>query len=233
MAALTLVLLPGMDGSGELFADFIAALGNEATPLVMFYPADQALGYEGLIDLVRTRLPAGQPFVLLGESFSGPVAIALAASHPPGLAGLILTTSFARNPVPLLAGLRRFLGAVPISASLSGLLSPFLQGVGASSDKRRSLRHVLGLARPAVLRARMDAVLAADFSDRMRNVTVPVLYLQAMQDRVVPAAAATHLLTLQPAMQVVAMRGPHLLLQAAPMQAAAAVRQFLTSLALT
>jgi pimeloyl-[acyl-carrier protein] methyl ester esterase len=31
----TLVLLPGMDGSGAMFAGFIAALGDGITPLVL------------------------------------------------------------------------------------------------------------------------------------------------------------------------------------------------------
>ena len=66
MAAL--VLLPGMDGGGALFAGFIAALGDGITPLVVSYPADQVLSYEGLADFARKQLRGGQPYVLLGES---------------------------------------------------------------------------------------------------------------------------------------------------------------------
>jgi hypothetical protein len=41
---ITLVLLPGMDGSGLLFADFISALGPEFRTQVVTYPDDPSLG---------------------------------------------------------------------------------------------------------------------------------------------------------------------------------------------
>ncbi len=44
----TLVLLPGMDGSGALFADFIAALGDAVAPVVVSYPPDLPLDYAAL-----------------------------------------------------------------------------------------------------------------------------------------------------------------------------------------
>ena len=49
--AVTLVLLPGMDGSGALFADFIAALGDGIAPLVLSYPPDRPLGYQETLPL--------------------------------------------------------------------------------------------------------------------------------------------------------------------------------------
>lgn len=39
----TLVMLPGMDGSGKLFEPLIGALGNEFTLLVVTYPPDRPL----------------------------------------------------------------------------------------------------------------------------------------------------------------------------------------------
>jgi pimeloyl-ACP methyl ester carboxylesterase len=102
---ITSVLLPGMDGTGVLFADFVASLPPEFKPLVVAYPNDPKLGYPELEVLARAALPRDQRFILLGESFSGPVAISIAASNPPGLLGLILCCTFARSPHPLLAQL--------------------------------------------------------------------------------------------------------------------------------
>lgn len=45
---LTLVLLPGLDGTGELFAPFIGAAEHGADIRVVRYPADEALGYAQL-----------------------------------------------------------------------------------------------------------------------------------------------------------------------------------------
>lgn len=65
---------------------------------IIDYPLDRRLGYDALVAHVRGRL-AGDRFVVVGESFSGPVAIELAASHPQ-VAGLVLAASFARHPLP-------------------------------------------------------------------------------------------------------------------------------------
>lgn len=222
-----LVLLPGMDGSGTLFAAFTAALGKEITPTVISYPADQSLGYACLTEFVRPRLPSDAPFFLLGESFSSPIAIALAAERPPMLAGLILSGGFARNPVPPMRALRHLVRFAPLHGRFSGFASPLLLGWRASAGLRRALRSALDMASASVLRMRMREVLDVDYSERARTIAVPVLYLQADRDQVVFAAPARHLRSLLPEMKVVRLRGPHLLLQTAPVQAAAAVTAFI------
>lgn len=216
-----------MDGSGAMFAGFIAALGAGITPQVLSYPADQILSYEGLTEFARTRLPTDRPFVLLGESFSGPVAIALAAERPPGLVGLILSCTFARNPVPLFQYCAPLIPFVPVSSRLSGLAVPFLLGRHATPALRTALRAALDQLQPAVLRARMRAVLAVDYAAQMRSIAVPVLYLQASQDRVVSVASARHIAMLLRSVKQVVVPGPHLLLQAVPEQTAMLVREFL------
>lgn len=212
-----------MDGTGALFAPLVAALGDAAVPLVIAYPPDQVLGYAALTELVRARLPCDRPYVLLGESFSGPVAIALAASRPPGLLGLILSCSFARNPIPFFRSFKHLLGALPVSASALRMIAPLLVGTGSS----RALRAAVGNVAAPVMRARMRAVLELDYSAPMRAVTLPVLYLQAAQDRVVPASSARLLTALAPHMQLCRLDGPHLLLQAQAAASARAVQAFM------
>lgn len=74
-----LVLLPGLDGTGKLFAEFVRALNPTVECVVVAYPKDQPMGYEELEGLVVSALPKDRAFVLLGESFSGPLAIRIAA----------------------------------------------------------------------------------------------------------------------------------------------------------
>jgi len=81
-----LVLLPGLDGTGELFASFIDALGGFATQVIA-YPTDRAMTYAEHENFVRGKLPADEDFVLLAESFSGPIGISIAAAAPPRLKG--------------------------------------------------------------------------------------------------------------------------------------------------
>jgi pimeloyl-ACP methyl ester carboxylesterase len=227
--ALALVLLPGMDGGGELFAAFIAALERAGAPfatIVISYPPDQALSYASLTQFVRARLPADGAYIVLGESFSGPIAISLAASRPPGMVGLILCCTFARNPTPLFAIFKHFLGVLPIFPAASVLLAPFLLGTRSTAPLRAALRSAIARVSAPVMRHRLRSVLDVDYSAQMRDVTMPILYLQASQDRVVLPSAARYLKTLQPSMAVIRLEGPHLLLQTAPGAAAATVQTF-------
>jgi len=91
----TLILLPGMDGTGLLFQDFVEALGAEIRAVVVSYPKNESLTYTALESTVQRQLPSDEPYVLLAESFSGPLAISIAASGPSGLLGVVLCCSFA------------------------------------------------------------------------------------------------------------------------------------------
>jgi pimeloyl-[acyl-carrier protein] methyl ester esterase len=94
------LVLPGMDGTGQLLGRFLEALGPEVRAIVVSYPIAQALDYSQLEACARKMLPSDQPFVLSGESFSGPIAVSIAASSPNGLRGLVLCCSFVKNPRP-------------------------------------------------------------------------------------------------------------------------------------
>ncbi|MEZ5701763.1 MAG: hypothetical protein R3E42_07050 [Burkholderiaceae bacterium] len=67
-------------------------------------------------------------------------------------------------------------------------------------------------------------------SAALRAAKVPVLYLQALQDRLVPPAAAQKVLDALPSLQVARIDGPHFLLQTRPSQAAKVISHFVSSL---
>src|SRR5579883_1951220 len=96
------VLLPGLDGTGRLLEEFARSLGRTSTVRVVRYPPDLAASYVELEDVARALVPVDKPYILIGESFSGPIAISLAAKAPQGLVGLVLCATFARAPLPFL-----------------------------------------------------------------------------------------------------------------------------------
>src|SRR5262245_40814685 len=110
------LVLTGLDGGGELLGDFLAAMAPRFQAQALSYPRDPTLGYDELVEWVWPRLPVDEDFVLIGESFSGPIAIRLAARRPPRLAGLVLCASFARAPRPPWSPLGA--GALPALAPL-------------------------------------------------------------------------------------------------------------------
>jgi len=215
-----LVLLPGMDGSGALFAEFLSSLSHEIRPIVVSYPENQLLGYRELERFASTFLPANEKFVLLGESFSGPIAISIAAARPAGLLGLVLSCTYSRNPIPWFRPLKKIIELLPITSRLTGLVAPLLFGRFSTPTLRKSLKQALSRLPADTIRTRMHAALDVDFSDRLEAIQVPILYLQASEDFVVPASASRDIVRLGRSVELVKLKGPHLLLQALPVEAA-------------
>lgn len=227
---MTLVLLPGMDGSGDLFADFIAALGPEIETIVVSYPADQVLDYAALGRLTRAFIPLDRPFVILGESFSGPIAISIAASQPSGMLGLVLCCSFARNPLLRLAGMGRLFSYLPVKHIPVSLLSIFLLGRFSSARLRAALRQALAPVSAAVLRARARAILSVNMTAQCAQIKMPVLYLRATQDRLVSNTSSEEIARHINNLRVAEMEAPHMLLQVAPVAAAGLIKGFVGEL---
>jgi pimeloyl-[acyl-carrier protein] methyl ester esterase len=226
--AMKLVLLPGLDGSGRLFAPLVNELRDVSTTLIT-YPNDDSAGYAELTAHAQKSLPQ-EPFVLLGESFSGPVAISLAAQQSSNLRGLILSTTFARNPRPALARLREIAPMVlrlPIPDKLAASL---LYGHGADPQWERALSEALGGLSQSTIRRRLLAVMDVDVSHALRQINVPILSFVARRDAPVPANASKHLRETNPTIREVQFDAPHGLLQIASGAAANEIRRFLASI---
>lgn len=218
-----LVLLPGMDGTGLMFEPFVEQLqGFE--PQVVRYPAELT-SYPDCVAFARRQLPVDRPFLLLGESFSGPVAIALAAERPAGLRGLVLCVTFARNPRPRLAWLAPLLRLLPPRRLPLPLLGRLLLGGHATAALAELVGRMLPLVPTATLKQRLLAVVAVDHTALLDRVQVPILALRAGQDRLVPRAATDWINARRP-IDIVTLEGPHWLLQTRPEACLQALQAF-------
>ena len=227
----TLVLLPGMDGTGELFRPFLDAMQQQYPVRVVDYPTSGALGYAELEIAMRASLPSEGAFFLLGESFSGPVAISIAASRPPGLKGLILSCTFARNPRPYLGALQFLIGMLPTGPAAMRCASVALLGSYSTASLRRTFLEAVAKVTPDALRARLRAVVSVDVTRELAAIDVPILYLRATHDRVVPAGAGELIKRVKSETRLVDVDGPHFLLQAAPLEAGRLVAEFIGDVA--
>jgi pimeloyl-ACP methyl ester carboxylesterase len=212
-----------MDGTGSLFSDFISALPKGSKALVVAYPPNQPLGYAELETLVSAQLPS-QPYILVGESFSGPIAIALAAAAPAGLHGVVLVCSFAKAPVPAVLG--ALLSWLPLWRAPARLAAAALLGRHSSPSHRERLSAAMGKVSTDAWRARLRAALSVDAVSKLKAVKVPLLYLRAASDRVVPRSAWNQIKRSLPAARLAEVDGPHFLLQAKPVECAAQVTAF-------
>ncbi|RLJ36669.1 alpha/beta fold hydrolase [Acidovorax sp. 106] len=225
-----IVLLPGLDGTGELFAPLVAAWGDRFRTQVVSYPRVERLGYAALADRVRALLPLHEDYVLLAESFSGPLGVMLAAERPQRLRGLVLCATFARSPLPLLRWMAPLAQAVSPAVLPDRALAWGLLGRYATPSLVVAIRQAVSSVSPSVLAERIGAVAEVDVADLLSEVRVPVLYLQARNDRVVSQRAVKPFMVLGERLRVVSCAGPHCLLQASPGDAAAVISTFISSL---
>ncbi|WP_242345738.1 alpha/beta fold hydrolase [Anaeromyxobacter terrae] len=211
------LLLPGIDGSGRLFAPLLAAAPRRIAPVVVSYPADAPLGYDALVDRVRSSLPRG-PFLLVAESFSGPIAIRLAAERPPGLAGLVLAATFLHRPLhPLLHPIRGLVGARLFGLRMPAfLVRHFMAGRDAPDALLREVQEAVGRTTPEVMALRAMEALRSDVRDALVQVDAPILVLSPSRDRLIRTDVGDEILALRPAAEVVRLDAPHMILQRAP-----------------
>jgi pimeloyl-ACP methyl ester carboxylesterase len=222
-----LILLPGMDGTGELFGPLLSELGSEFRTQVISYPRNEPLSYRELEALVRSALPENEPYVLVAESFSGPIAIRLASAGCSQ--ALILCASFAAAPLPrYLRWLRHLVGRWSFRAPVPRwLLSVLLLGPHCPGALLTLANRVIRSVGAAVLANRLREVLTVDVRQELESTRVPILYLAPSRDRLLRTQPHRSIKELAQQLRFVRLKGPHLLLQRHPQQAAASIRAFL------
>jgi pimeloyl-[acyl-carrier protein] methyl ester esterase len=225
---LQLVLLPGLDGTGQLFKWFLDALPPEFKPIIVSLPSEMD-DYAALEAHVMRFLPQDQPFAILGESFSGPLALRIAARGYENLVAVILVASFITQPVSWLPWFTRYLLhplifhlPVPIPL-LRWLLLGRNPPTAVISDTLESLRSV----DPAVLTGRTKAALTVDATEALVACPAPILCLGGTQDRLISSQTAERMKALRPDIECAMVDAPHFLLQRAPSAAAHAITAFL------
>ena len=139
---ITAVVLPGLDGTGLMLRDFAIALQPYFRVQILDYPTDKPFGYDELFSYVREHLPHSNYFII-GESFSGPLALRFAQNAPDSLKCVVLGASFARLDLPLKRILSLLANIIPVRRVPVSLLSSFLLGHWASPDRLQCLRQAL------------------------------------------------------------------------------------------
>lgn len=224
---LPVLLLPGLDGSGQLFRRFQAVASGALDLRTVPYPRDRFLDYAELETLVRGRFPRG-PFAILGESFGGPLALRIAASAPRGLVGVILAATFHRRPArPVIARATVLAPAffrLPLPPHVVRLL---LAGGDASQELVEEVREAVRLVPARVMAARAREALAVDASEPLRRCPVPLLFLGGKNDRLLRREIPDEVRALQPGAEIRMLDTPHLVLQRRPEEAMRIVEEFL------
>ena len=217
-----LVLLPGLNGSSTLFTPLIETLtGIECWPLSL--PALGPQDYSSLADALSRQLGT-TPFVLLGESFSGPLAYQLALRTPTGLRGVIFAASFLSRPNPAMALLAHLPIPRPL-ATLPSLLRVLCLGKTADEYILQRVQREIRRLDQRLLHARMKTL--ASLQAPRQPMELPCLHLWPQQDRLVAYSAAEGLAQVCRNIHQMRLDGPHFILQARPKACAGAITAFM------
>ena len=224
-----LILMPGLYGTGELFEPFSAILPAGVATTTISYPADAGLNFSELVAGVLRSLPRDKKYVLIAESFSGPIALRVASAAPAGLSAVVLSTTFIKAPVSGLLGfLKRRLGAVLFRASPREFaLRYFLLGREAPHGLVTKTADIVRALSPQVMASRADMALDMDVEDDLRRSQYPILYLRGTRDHLIRKRTADEMLLIKPAMRLRNIDGPHCLLQVKPIECWQAINEFL------
>ena len=223
----TLLLLPGLDGTEIFFQPLLRALPESVHPVVVTYPTTGERGYGELLELIRRATDGIPEYFVLGWSFSGPLALMLAAAEPERVRGVILTATFVRPP----HGWLRWTGFAlvgPVVWSWRVLRRLPLWLFRSRSDPLRSAKTQTWSRIPAgVLARRLRMIAGVDARPALRACRAPVLYLASSHDAVVPQYNVDEIRFERPSVQVATIEGRHQAMYTNPRPAALAIVRFM------
>lgn len=222
------MLMPGFDGTGELFRPFTTALSPRHRPIVIRYRDERT--FDDYVDTVSDALP-DQGAILIAESFSGPIALALMMRHPEKIRCTVLCATFVESPFHTLTKLARW-----VPPSLFGLnlghrtmLRQFCLDDRCAPALMEQALAVIKLMPAAAVAARLNVLSKLQVRALCRNIRTPVLILRATGDRLVSPSRYKQLSQALPGATIENVEGPHLLLQSRPQECAQLIDEFVSA----
>jgi pimeloyl-[acyl-carrier protein] methyl ester esterase len=225
-----IVLMPGMTGTAALLAGLAGELKAARPVQIIDYPMTGPQDYDFLTQFVVDRLPRG-PFILLAESFSGPIAIEIAAREQARTKGLILAATFARHPLP--ASLAPFAYWIDISMIPHMMIEPMMLGPYGTDELKQQFSRAIHAMPSDTVRARTQETLNVDKRRLLGDIRCPALCLTGRHDRLIPTERADEIIAGLTHCQHHAFDAPHMFLETHPHEAATVINAFCASLSVS
>lgn len=206
------LLLPGLDGSAELFDSFVRHRPRADVHLVR-YPFDPNWRLDDYVEHAEASARAAGLCTVIAESFSGPVALML-ARRCKYVTRVVWVASFVKCPNPLLK-------LVPLDTvgerlrqwvTSTTMVRLMCLDFGVAQTCVRSVQRVVRALPIEVLRSRLRLLRDLDVEEMLDGLDKPWLALVPNRDRLVVPGS----FPLSATGQTESVDGPHFLLQARP-----------------
>ncbi len=228
MPECSIILLPGLDGTGKLFNPLICCLPDRISPIVYSYPRNRCKTYEELKEIVMESLPGDRPFFLLGESFSGPLAVMIASERPKGLMGLILCASFIKKPFILLPSWMKVISIGPIYRLWPAFIDLRARIGGAQFREVADLAlTAIRSVSPDIIAHRVRSILSVNVESELEECPYPVLYLMAGRDNLIKRHNYKGIKTLKKDVELAVVDTRHFMLQLEPEKSGEVLLKFM------
>lgn len=218
----TLVLLPGMNGTADLFSEFLSIFDGDYK--VISLPDCGSQDHASLAKVIYQQLP-NQEFILLAESFSGGIVPELLQLKPTHISGVIFVASFLSSPNKNLLQIAKLLPIKSlVSAPFSSIVYKFLFfGQRASNQLISKFVKVIESIPEQILKSRLDVMS----HQQLPQITfdIPAIYIRALSDRLVSAKKSQEVANVFNHIEFVQIEGPHFILQAQPKESAQVVNE--------
>ena len=225
---LKIVLLPGMDGTGELFAPLLKYFQGY-TCQVIALPQSGPQDYSSLTKYVKKQLPK-QEFVLIAESFSGPIAAKLAQQKIGNLKGVVFVATFLSSPNKALLSLAKQL-PIKILSKLPGaryFIKKFFMGSSAEKHLIDQFISLVDQTPVKILKNRIDVMQKLRYQKFIS--LIPSIYILAKSDKLVPDNKAKEFRECFNGLLIKEIDGPHFVLQTEAIELANVIEGFLSKL---
>jgi pimeloyl-ACP methyl ester carboxylesterase len=187
--------VPGLDGTGLLFYRQVARL-SEGHRVLIHRLRDDAASMEELVadlhDRVENFVPPGEQVTLVGESFGGALSMSYALAHPERVARLAILNSFAR----FASQSKLWLGYQALRITPWGLMrivrrftAPRMLSADTPREEVERFHVLMRATRRDGYLSRMRILRTYDVRHRLSELAMPVLFLAADRDRLLPAVA--------------------------------------------
>ncbi|MEM8681062.1 MAG: alpha/beta hydrolase [Planctomycetota bacterium] len=216
MEAVNTLMLPGLDGTDHLLTHFHRAAPDNYRMSILTLPDDPTASYDDLCDHFGDVVAATRPCTLIGESFSGPLAILLAHRYPESVRHLVLVATFVTCPITPWSKLVPWSLAFRIRMPIA-LIRAII--VGQHERLAQSVQQAVQVQSPRTLARRLRCVLNVDVRQPLRELQCRITCIRATEDHLVTKPNADAIAQLNPRVMSRQIEGPHLILQARPQQA--------------